>query len=72
MNGNGPLDVGDTKLSFLDNQSIMYGNTFGCGFEWMNFAGAACNLGSYSSSDLTHWTKNPPCALYPLVGTSQI
>ena len=59
MNGKGPLDVGNSKMSLINNQFIIHGNTFGDGYGWYNYDGPLLGLGSVSSPDLKHWTSNP-------------
>ncbi|KAL8277380.1 hypothetical protein RQP46_010220 [Phenoliferia psychrophenolica] len=62
VDGNGPLDVGSHKLAFLDNQYIIYGNQYGCGFEWYNFAAPNCTIGSFFSTAIYNSLCAPTAA----------
>ncbi|KAL8286989.1 hypothetical protein RQP46_003995 [Phenoliferia psychrophenolica] len=62
VDGNGPLDVGNHKLTQLNGQFIIYETTYGCGYEWclLHCIPTAHALHPDTSPDLVHWVKQGP------------
>jgi hypothetical protein len=50
------IDAHDGKIAFFDGLYVLYGTSYGCGYQW-NVAGAPfCGFKAYSSPDLVHFT----------------